>query len=143
MALITVAQHFQPPNGRKWQVHTTLQLAYFGVAVRILLHTFSSCNSNTSFFVKKFLELEKKSVEAIFERFLPKNLKTSQLQALITQSTRTLGIFCLTPFKSHCHEVFKTPLNLIQAIILTRLVAVQSSEIFQISTKHLLNVQFS
>ena len=37
------------------------------------------------------------------------------------------------PFKSHWKEVFKTPLTLVNAIILAHLVAVQSLRIFKIS----------
>ena len=61
----------------------------------------------------------------------PKNGKTRQLEAFIAEKMRTVGFFCLTPFKSHRQEVFKTPLTLMKAMILAHLVAVQS---FGIST---------
>ena len=84
----------------------------------------------------------KKNVEKIFLGYprgtptwvSPKNRKTCQLEALIRQWTRSLGICCLTLFKSPRQEVFKTPLTLIKAIILTHLVAVQSLRIFKILT---------
>ena len=44
----------------------------------------------------------------------------------------TVGFFCLTPFKSHCQLVLKTPLTLMKAIILAHLVGVQSFRIFKI-----------
>ena len=102
---------------------------------------------NKMWVVPKYLGLvgpifDKKNVEKIFLGYLrgtptwvpPKNCKTCQLEAFIRQWKGTLGIFCLTLFKSPCQEVFQTPLTLIKAIILAHLVAVQSSEIFKILT---------
>ena len=41
----------------------------------------------------------------------------------------------MTPFKSPCQEVFKTPLTFVKTIVLAHLVAVQSSGTFKILGK--------
>ena len=84
---------------------------------------------------RKFKNLSKndpkKSVEDHFDRFSPKNRKTHQLCSMNKQQLGTLGIFCLSSFKSNCRVVFKTPLTSFKAIFLVNLVAVQSLEIFK------------
>ena len=48
----------------------------------------------------------------------PQNQKTSQLQALMTKLSRTLGFVCFTQIKSIWKEVFKEALTLVTSTIL-------------------------
>ena len=69
--------------------------------------------------------------------------KIGKLVIFIARWKRTLWFFCLTPLKSHCQEVFKTPLTLMKTTTLAHLVGVQSFRIFKSWPNCTLFIKFS